>query len=146
LALGKILADPFITFNWCFADVYKRDGARFHALEARKAETFVLMNLVEAHSLINFALWSELPKNHPVGELWLETQTDLEDSIYLAYGGFFRQALAIIRFWFEIAVHAFIFQDIIFKKTLVITNGGAENEKLLQTWIRLPGLWHIGKT
>jgi hypothetical protein len=98
------MADPFMSFDWYFADVSKRDGARFHALEARKAETVVLMNLIDADSLVNFALWSKLPKNHPVAELWLETQTDLLASIYLAYGGFFRQALAVDRCWFEIAV------------------------------------------
>jgi hypothetical protein len=67
------------------------------------------MDLASADSLVHFALWSELPKNHPVGELWLETQTDLLASVYLAYGGFFRQALSILRCWFEIAVHGVYF-------------------------------------
>jgi hypothetical protein len=49
------------------------------------------------------------PKNHPVAELWMETQTDLQASIYLAYGGFFRQALTVLRAWFEIAVHGVFF-------------------------------------
>jgi len=101
--------DPFMTFDWYFTDVSTRDGARYHALKDKQKETLILMNLVRADSLIHFALWSELPKNHPVGELWLESQTDLLATIYLAYGGFFRQALAVLRGWFEIAVHGVFF-------------------------------------
>lgn len=103
--------DPFMTFDWYFSDVSERDGARFHALKSKKTETSVLMELIEAESLMHFALWNELPKNHPVGELWLETQTDLLASVYLAYGGFFRQALSVLRCWFEIAVHGVYFSD-----------------------------------
>jgi len=101
--------DPFLRFDWYFTDISLRDAARFHTLKARKAETFVLMDLASADSLVHFALYSKLPKNHPVGELWLETQTDLLASVYLAYGGFFRQALSILRCWFEIAVHGVYF-------------------------------------
>lgn len=58
---------------------------------------------------MHFSLWSKLPKGHPVGELWLESNTDLLATIYLAYGGFFRQALAILRCWYEIAIHGVFF-------------------------------------
>lgn len=105
--LGK--NDPFMGFDWYFTDASKENAARFHALKAKKAETIVLMDLTGADSLVHFALYSELPKNHPVGELWLETQTDLLASVYLAYGGFFRQALSILRCWFEIAVYGVYF-------------------------------------
>jgi len=101
--------NPFVTFDWYFADTSRKDAARFHALEARPAETAVLQELISADSIVHFALWSELPKNHPVGELWLETQTDLQASIYLAYGGFFRQALTVLRGWFEIAIHGIFY-------------------------------------
>jgi hypothetical protein len=101
--------DPFSTFDWYFADVSEGDTARFHALNDRPQETAILMNLVSADSIVHFALWTELPKNHPVAELWLETQTDLLATIYLAYGGFFRQAFTVLRAWFEIAVHAVFF-------------------------------------
>lgn len=110
------MANPCMAFDWYFTDVSKRDAARFHALEARKAETILLMDLIEADSLVNFALWSKLPKNHPVAELWLETQTDLLASIYLAYGGFFRQALAVDRCWFEIAVHSIYYSGYYLQK------------------------------
>jgi len=101
--------DPFMAFDWYFADVSEGDAARYHALEDKPLETSVLMNLVRADSLVHFALWDELPKNHPVAELWLETQTDLLATIYLAYGGFFRQAFTVLRSWFEIAVHGVFF-------------------------------------
>ena len=101
--------DPFMTFDWYFTDVSNGHAARQHALEAKPKETSVLMYLVSADSLIHFALWSKLPKNHPVAELWLETNTDLLATIYLAYGGFFRQALTVLRSWFEIAVHGVFF-------------------------------------
>ena len=101
--------DPFFTFDWYFADTSKEDGARFHALKNKGKETLVLIELVEADSLVHFSLWSKLPENHPVEELWLESQTDLLATIYLAYNGFFRQALAILRCCYEIAVHVVFF-------------------------------------
>jgi hypothetical protein len=102
------LKDPFSTFDWYFTDASK-DAARYLALENRPSETSILMELISADSLVHFALWSELPSNHPVAELWLETQTDLQATIYLAYGGFFRQAFTVLRSWFEIAVHGVFF-------------------------------------
>jgi len=101
--------DPFMVFDWHFSDVSQRDGARHHAVRAKPKETFILMDLISANSLVHFALWSELPRNHPVAELWLETETDLLATVYLAYGGFFRQALTVLRAWFEIAVHGVYF-------------------------------------
>lgn len=101
--------NPFISFDWYFADYSEEDGARFRALKERAEQTVVLARLVQADSLTNFALWSELPEDHPVGELWPETQTDLLATIYLAYGGFFRQALATLRSWFEVSTHAVFF-------------------------------------
>jgi hypothetical protein len=103
--------NPFIAFDWYFADVSKRDAARYHAIKDKPKETSVLMDLVSANVLIHFALWNELPKAHPVGELWLETETDLIATIYLAYGGFFRQALVVLRAWFEIAIHSVYFSN-----------------------------------
>jgi hypothetical protein len=103
--------DPFMIFDWYFTDTSQRDSARYHALRDKPAETNVLMQLKEADSIVHFALGSELPDNHPVAELWLETQTDLRATIYLAYGGFFRQALAVLRSWFEIALLGVYFSD-----------------------------------
>jgi hypothetical protein len=101
--------NPFDTFDWYFTDASPRNSARVDALEAKPAETAILQDLVSADSIVHFALWSVLPKNHPVAELWMEPQTDLQASIYLAYGGFFRQALTVLRAWFEIAVHGVFF-------------------------------------
>jgi hypothetical protein len=101
--------DPFITFDWYFADASAEDSARVQALNARPSETRVLLDIVRADSVVNFALWSELPDGHPVRELWLESQTDLLATVYLAYGGFFRQALAVVRSWFEITTHEVFF-------------------------------------
>jgi len=101
--------DPFFKFDWYFADASEGDSARYQALQAKPDETRNLMFLVEVDSLVHFALWEKLPKGHPIGELWLESQTDLLATIYLAYGGFFRQALTVLRAWFEIAVHGVYF-------------------------------------
>jgi hypothetical protein len=66
---------------------------------------------VQADSIVSFGLWNQLPTGHPVSELWLETQTDLLATIYLAYGGFFRQAFTILRSWFELSVAGVFFSD-----------------------------------
>ncbi len=89
--------DQVGAFDWYFTDISEEDSARSQALQEKQLETNVLVDLISADSLVNFALWNELPKNHPVAELWLESQTDLQATIYLAYGGFFRQALVIVR-------------------------------------------------
>ena len=39
----------------------------------------------------------------------VETQTDLMATVYLAYGGFFRQALSVLRSWFEVSVDGVFF-------------------------------------
>ncbi len=101
--------DPFSAFDWYFTDVSEEHAARLHALKDKSLETSILMKLLSADSIVHFALWSELPDNHPVGQLWLETQIDLLSTIYLAYGGFFRQALTVLRAWFEIALHGVFF-------------------------------------
>ncbi len=102
--------NPFYVFDWLFTDA-SDDAARRFALIHRPKETEVLMDLIDVDALIHFPIWDVLPKEHPVGELWLETETDLKATIYLAYGGFFRQALTVLRSWFEIAVHGVYFSD-----------------------------------
>lgn len=101
--------DPDIAFDWYFSDVSETDGARNAALTDQQAHTQELIGLVNADSIVHFALWSELPEGHPVSELWLESQTDLLATIYLAYGGYFRQAFTVLRSWFEIAMQGIFF-------------------------------------
>ena len=101
--------DPVSAFDWYFTDVSGEHAARFHALKDKSVKTSILMKLLRVDSVVHFALWSELPDNHPVGQLWLETQTDLRSTIYLAYGGLFRQALTVLRACFEIALHGVFF-------------------------------------
>lgn len=101
--------DYFQAFDWDWSDGFVRESARAQALRHRPKQTRVLSKICEADSVINFALWSMLPSGHPVGELWFETQTDLHSSIYLAYGGYFRQALGVLRFWLELAVQGIYF-------------------------------------
>jgi hypothetical protein len=101
--------DVIRAFDWYFTDISQRDSARYETLRRKPRETSMLLRLISADSMVSFALWSELPKNHPVAELWFETQTDLLATIYLAYGGFFRQALSIVRSWFEISIDGVFF-------------------------------------
>ena len=102
-------ADPLLAFDWDWSDGFASESSRARALKKRPRQTRLLAKLCEANNLIHFALWSSLPERHPVGELWLETETDLQGSIYLAYGGYFRQALAILRLWLEMAVNGVYF-------------------------------------
>jgi len=102
--------DPFQVFDWYWADG-SSESARSDALRSQPAETECLMEMISADSLLHFALWAVLGDSHPVGGLWSETQTDLQATIYLAYGGFFRQALTVLRTWFELVVHAVYFSD-----------------------------------
>lgn len=99
------------TFDWDWSDSYRSESARSQALKHRPKKTRTLARICEGDSLMNFALWSSLPQGHPVGELWLETQTDLHAAIYLAYGGYFRQAFVVLRTWFELAVAGLYFAN-----------------------------------
>lgn len=96
-------------FDWNWSDGFPSESSRAQALKKRPLETCSLAQICESNNLIHFALWSSLPKGHPVGELWMETETDLHGSIYLAYGGYFRQALGILRFWLEMATNGVYF-------------------------------------
>jgi hypothetical protein len=96
-------------FDWEWADGYEEKSARSQALTNRRAETAALVSVVSADSIVNFGIGSSLPTNHPVSEMGLETQTDLLSTIYLAYGGFFRQAFTILRSWFELSVYGVYF-------------------------------------
>jgi hypothetical protein len=96
--------DPFMAFDWYFSDASLEESARSHTLLQKPRETQTLILLLNADSVVSFALWSTLPEDHPVAALWLETNTDLLATVYLAYGGFYRQALTVLRAWFEIAV------------------------------------------
>ena len=124
--------DPFFAFEWYFTDVSEIDGARFHALGDKPLETSVLMNLRRADSLVHFALWSELPENHPVGQLWLETQTDLLSTIYLAYGGFFAKHLLF--FELGLKLHCMVFSFLLILVSLMgdMNNGEVVKEMLQQ--------------
>jgi hypothetical protein len=97
------------TFDWDWSDGFDQESARGQALKNRPQETRILSKVCQADSILHFALWSKLPTHHPVAELWLETQADLHSSIYLAYGGYFRQAIAILRLWLEMAVNGVYF-------------------------------------
>jgi hypothetical protein len=101
----------YSAFDWYWSDGFARDSARSRAVAQRRGETGILVAVVHADSIVSFGLWSELPASHPVGELWLETQTDILATIYLAYGGFFRQAFTILRTWFELSVAGVFFSD-----------------------------------
>jgi hypothetical protein len=101
----------FTAFDWDWSDAFARESARSRALAARPDETAVLVAVVGADSILNFGIAQHLPAGHPVSELWLETQTDLLATIYLAYGGFFRQAFTVLRSWFELSVAGVYFSD-----------------------------------
>jgi hypothetical protein len=96
-------------FDWEWSDEYPSESARDQAILNRRRHTRQLARLCEGHSLVHFALWEKLPKGHPIGELWMETSTDLGASVYLAYGGYFRQALAILRLWLELSANGLYF-------------------------------------
>ena len=98
-------------FDWDWSGGFDQESSRGQALKNRPKQTRMLSRLCEADNLVHFALWNKLPEHHPVAELWLESQTDLHGSIYLAYGGYFRQALALLRIWLEMAVNGAYFAN-----------------------------------
>lgn len=103
--------DPYSVFDWDFSDALNVESARHCALRDKPTETDQLMSLISVDSIVHFALWSQLPDRHPIRELWLETNTDLQAAIYLAYGGYFRQALTAVRSWFEIVLQGIYFSN-----------------------------------
>lgn len=89
-------------FDLGFSDMYPKESVRHTTFKTRFAELLQVKDVVSCQSILNFALFNKLPTHHPSVELWLETETDLLSSIYLALGGYYRQAIACLRGWLEI--------------------------------------------
>lgn len=89
-------------FDLGFSDMYPKESVRHMTFKTRFPELLQGKEIVNCQSIVNFKLFNELPTHHPSVELWLETETDLLSSIYLALGGYYRQAIACLRGWLEI--------------------------------------------
>lgn len=96
----------YSSFDLGFSDTYTRPGesARLDSFLKRLPQLRIVDEILEEESDINYTLWYSLPKGNPVGELWLEHQTDLRASIYLSLGGYYRQAISTLRNWLELCL------------------------------------------
>lgn len=64
---------------------------------------------MQYHSL-SFALFNQLGYEHPFIYVWYEYNTDIHSSVYLAYGGYYRQAIGLLRPWIELVLAGLFFE------------------------------------
>lgn len=102
--------------DWDFVyDFYWADNsvesARSETIR-NKSEVFSEIDkIIEKDSELNFILFEKFGPEHPISQLWLESETDLKASIYLAFGGYYRQAIAILRNWLELTLLAIYYSN-----------------------------------
>ena len=102
--------------NWSFVfDFYWSDESNESARSntfAKKKEIFPeIERVINEDSEMNFKLFEKFGLQHPVSQLWLESETDIKASIYLCFGGYYRQAIAILRNWLELTLLAIYFSE-----------------------------------
>ena len=79
-----------------------RNSVRVQTFENQQSALLEVANLVRLDYILTEALFHILPYGHPTSELSTESETDFKASIYLALGGYYRQAIAALRGWLEI--------------------------------------------
>jgi len=79
-----------------------RNSVRVQTFENQQSALLEIANLVRLDYILTESLFRILPYGHPTTELSTESETDFKASIYLALGGYYRQAIAALRGWLEI--------------------------------------------
>jgi len=100
--------------NWGFVfDFYWSDesseSVRFDTFKNKKEFFPEIEKIIDEDSKLNFRLFEKFGVQHPVSQLWLESETDIKASVYLCFGGHYRQAIAILRNWLELTLLAIYF-------------------------------------
>lgn len=100
--------------NWGFVfDFYWSDDSsesvRSNTFDKKKEILPEIERIINEDSEMNFKLFEKFGLQHPVFQLWLESETDIKASIYLCFGGYYRQAIAILRNWLELTLLAIYF-------------------------------------
>jgi len=100
--------------NWSFNfDFYWSDesseSARFDTFKNKKEFFPEIEKIIDEDSEVNFRLFEKLGAQHPISQLWLESETDIKASVYLCFGGYYRQAIVILRSWLELTLMAIYF-------------------------------------
>lgn len=91
--------------------MYIGESVRFDTFRNKGKQLLEVRNLVEVDSILNHAVFTKLGAEHPSSQLWLGSETDLKASIYLVLGGYYRQAVATLRNWLEIALTGIYFNQ-----------------------------------
>jgi hypothetical protein len=94
----------FGVFDLGFSDAFTQDSVRNQTFKHKLDGLTDAMKVINGDSILNYALFIELGDSHPTPRLWLECETDLRGSIYLALGGYYRQALICLRTWLELTL------------------------------------------
>jgi len=93
--------DLRLLFDLGPSDEY-RNSVREQTFQNQQSALLEIANLVLLDYILTESLFHILPYGHPSSELSTESETDFKASIYLALGGYHRQAIAALRGWLEI--------------------------------------------
>jgi len=99
--INQEAADLRLLFDLGPSDEH-RNSVRVQTFQNQQSALFEVANLVRLDYVLTESLFHILPPGHPSSELSTESETDFKGSIYLALGGYYRQAIAALRGWLEI--------------------------------------------
>ncbi len=100
----KIIDELANAFDLDFSDQFTEDSVRSKTFKHRVNDLTYVKKVVECTCYIDYALFVELGIKHPTPYIAFESETDLHGSIYLALGGYYRQALICLRAWLELTI------------------------------------------
>lgn len=103
-AISEEIRKLVLTFDLRFSDSSPEESVRYVTFRKELNKLKRVGRIVNEESALRYTLFEKLPLNHPIAELWLESQTDLLSSTYLVLGGYYRQAVSCLRNWLELTL------------------------------------------
>ncbi len=86
-----------------FSDLYDGENVRQLTLEGKLETIEAAVGMMVAETAVNFSLFTSQGAGHPSADLYAaDFPSALRASIYVLLGGYYRQAIACLREWFEI--------------------------------------------
>lgn len=101
----------FITvFDFDWSDMYKDESVRQVTLKLEQGRQELLIKINSSISNLSYAIFDMLGYDQPFSYTWYEYNTDIHSSVYLAYGGYYRQAIGLLRSWLELVLAGLYFE------------------------------------
>ncbi|MBF6599022.1 MAG: hypothetical protein IVW36_00760 [Dehalococcoidia bacterium] len=102
------VAETFVSrFHFDWSDLYSDESVRHVTIDKRRDDLSALIDARDAYHDLGFAIFSTLGDDlgtHPTPFLKLEAENDFTASVYVVFGGYYRQGFQLLRTWIELTV------------------------------------------